>query len=258
MKAQRTTKALILASFVAIAALANAHERRWDYNPAYAQNPGGGKINSAAATFNSVTKHFSFEANFGNVPGTSQKTEGFWLVVSPGANPKGHAGELSIYYFDVTHGSGPRLTTYAYNGVNGDNSFKNGNGSGASADKIASSIVNNSWINSLKYINNANGSRTLGFDIDATVIQNHTPKYPGPGGPSEWTGTSFGEKMGIWFHPVSGLSSSYGSDGFLKGFQYCSQGWLDGENFVTTPEPASMAALGIGVVALARRRRKSA
>ena len=47
--------------------------------------------------------------------------DGFWLVVSPGPNPKGNATELAILFGDLGNSNDPndnRLTAYVYNGKN--------------------------------------------------------------------------------------------------------------------------------------------
>lgn len=245
---------MAIAAIACFATVANAQTKQWNFDPSSSYNSGGGTIKSAVSTFNQVTKRFTFSADFGNVPGTNHKTDGFWLVVSPGANPKGHAGELSIFYFDASKSTGPVLTTYTYNGVNGSNSYKNGNGLGSAPDTIASSIASQSWINNMTK-QDMGGTRRLSFDIDAAVIQNHTPKYPGPGGAGDWTGAAFGNEIGVWFHPVSGLSTQYNQKGYLTNFNYCSQGWFDANNQKTTPEPASMVVLGAAIAALAKKRK---
>ncbi len=255
------------ASFVVLASLSiagasHAAQYQWDWDHSGSPDNSGGVIKDVSAVFNTVSKRFAFSSRFDNVPGGSQKTQGFWLVVSPGPNPKGHAGELAAFYMDASTIDGisnknAKLSVYAYNGVNGSTSWADGTGGGGTPDRIINSIASTSWINSLTMVQNADGTRTFSFDIDATTIQSHVPTHPGPGGPAEWTGCSFGPKIGVWFHPVAGLSTDYRTDGFLKKFQYGSQGWLDGSNFQTTPEPLSLIALGAGVAVMARRRKKA-
>lgn len=240
-----------------------AAQYQWDWDHTGGPNNGGGVINDAQAVFNTVSKKFAFSANFGNVPNSSAKTQGFWMAVSPGPNPKGHAGELAIFYMDAStidgiNNKNATLSVYAYNGVDGSTSFSDGTGSGGTPDRIATSKTSQSWINSLTMMQNQNGTRTFSFDIDATAINSHIPTHPGPGGPAEWTGCAFGQNIGVWFHPVAGLTTDYRTDGFLKKFDYSKQGWLDGSNFKTTPEPASMIALALGAVAMLRKRSRKA
>lgn len=215
-------------------------------------NNAAGTFDSINSTFNAATNRLTWSSTFTG----STVPEGFWLAISGGPNPKGIAGELALFYFDATKSGGPRLTAYGYNGVNGNTSYFDGNGavSGNQApDKIISSVTNSSWINSLTY-SRANGKTTMSFDINATAINNRTSPYSTNG---SWSGAKYGDKIGIWFHTARGLTTEYGTDGFLKNFSACTQGWFDGQNFNTqaVPEPASMAALGLGAIAVIRRKR---
>lgn len=214
-------------------------------------NAGGGGINSIVADYTPGSKRLRYEVEFNN-----RQTNGYWLAVSPGPNPKGHAGELALFYFDASS-STPALLAYAYNGVNGGNSYLDGSpAAGTQApDFILSSKTSNHWINQLSVVNGPSNTRKMIFDIDATQIQNHVPLYPGPGGPSEWTGASFAERFGIWFHPLKGLQTSYNANGSLKTLHKSAEGWLDGQNLETVPEPMTMTALGLGIAAFMRKRK---
>lgn len=250
------TRTLALASFLAISPSAFATNWIWDWSGGNAYNPDGGTINSIRAEFDDQSNRFLWRTNFGDNP-HGEKTEGYWLAVSPGQDPKGHAGELAIFYFDMGGGT-PKLTVYAYNGQNGNTSYKDGSPQAGNQppDKILSSLVTTNWINALTVVNEANGTRTFTLDIDASAIQSHIPMYPGPGGPGEWTGAAFGQKLGLWFHPVVGITTQYDSSGWLSDFRFAKQGWFDGNNFTTVPEPGTMVALGAGLAALAARRRR--
>lgn len=251
-----TYRFLFGATAVLAASSALATNWVWDWNGGNAYNNAGGTINSIHAEYNDVTNRMVWKTNFGNNP-DGKKTDGYWLVVSPGPNPKGNDGELAAIYFDRSgggSGNNPAATVYAYNGVNGDNSWKDGSkASGTQTpDKILSSKLTQNWINALTAVDEANGTRTFTLDIDATAIRNHIPLY---GGPDPWTGSSFGQKLGLWFHPVVGISSAY-SNGYLSDWRYKDQGWFDGQNFTTVPEPGTILALGAGIAALATRRRR--
>ena len=113
-----------------------------------------------------------------------------------------------------------------------------------------------SWVNSLGFKTNADGSRTLSFDINATRINNHTPKYPSSG--VTWDGIEFDKNVGIWFGALSGVHSSYGHDGYLSNFGFSHISWVDVSNQQAVPEPATMAVLGLIAAARARKRKKSA
>lgn len=244
---------------IAMVAGANAQDTRfWEWNKGDdQQGTGAGEVQFIRSSFNTVTNRLTWSVNFA-ATGSGAKANGFHLVMSPGDNPKGHAGELAILYFDASTLNAPQLTAYNYNGFNGASSFQDGSPqNGVQApDKIKSSVLSTDWINSLSATNNNDGTRTLSFDIDATAINNHTPLYPGN---SPWTGARYGEKIGIWFHGYTGLQTSYGTDGFLSSLSRQGEGWVDLNDKSTSPvpEPASMAALGLGVAAMIRRRKSA-
>jgi len=213
-------------------------------------NAGGGGVKTITSEFNTANNNLKYEVNF-----STQQTNGYWLALSQGDNPKGHAGELALFYFDASQ-SAPVLLAYNYNGVNGDTSHYDGSqAAGTQApDLILSSKTTTNWINQLQVINNIDGTRTMKFDIDATTINNHVPLYPGN---TPWDGAEFGNKMGIWFHQVKGLSTTYNAGGGLNTWNHQGAGYLDGSNLQTVPEPMTMTALALGLAGVARRRRNS-
>lgn len=236
---------------------ANAQTYRWTWSPTtgpnnnIAYNPNGGAVRTIDSTFNASTNRFTYDVEFSN-----RDTNGYWLVVSPGANPKGHAGELAILFVDASTTT-PTVLSYAYNGQNGHSSWFDGSpAAGTQApDLIRSSLKNSSWVNNVSVHDSAAGRR-ISLDINATAIQNHTPRYPGPGGVTEWTGVGFKEKFGIWFHPVKGLQTEYNCHtGGLKKWNFQKEGWVDGSHLETVPEPMSMTALALGMAAMARKRK---
>lgn len=243
--------ALVLS--LSLVGAANATIYNFNWNPSVSGvNNGVGSLNSISSTFNNVSNRLSWSYNMGSASNPN-KSNGAWLVLSPGPNPKGYSGELAIFYMDFSKNS-PILTAYAYNGVNGPSSYLHAAGSNSTPDLIKSSKNDSSWIFGLTKKSEANGTTTYGFDIDATAINNHKPKYPGN---AKWTGAAYGSKIGVWFHPVQ---ATFGYSGAaLCQFNVSKQGWLDGENFKTTqavPEPTTMALLGLGGVVAARRRKK--
>ena len=232
----------------------------------YERNDGGGTVESINSSFNSVTKRLTFDVLFSGANNTASPlvTNGFWLVVDNGPNPKTHSGELAIFYFDASRvfagtASGPTLTTYGYNGVNANTSWRDGNGDGTTdgGDLIKGA-------NETSYINNTTAGTTtiagqtyrrLTFDINAADIITHVPTYPVSG--TNWYGTGFDNSLGIWFHPAQIFNASYasGGRGAVTALSTASEGWLDGAYFNTIPGPASVALLGMGGLLAARRRR---
>jgi hypothetical protein len=198
------------------------------------------------------------------------QVNGFWLVVSPGPNPKGHPGELAIIYFDAktltaNNSITPTATIYNYNGVNNASSWNDGAPTAGvqTPDRIWSSLDSGDAASIIQLSATDNGtSRRFVFEIDATAIQTHTPLYPNPNG-DDWTGLAFGAKLGTWFHPMSGMTTSYGTDpsaanfNFLTSFGYAQQASFDTANLNTEllPAPGAVALLGFAGLAGARRRR---
>jgi hypothetical protein len=219
-------------------------------------NPHGGAVKTIDAQFDTATNNLSYDILMDCAPGTTQCANGFWLAMSPGPNPKDHPGQLALFYFDASN-SAPVLTAYGYNGQNGDNSWHDGSSlpGTQSPDFIKSSKTDTSWVNELFTEPLANCPRRFRFSINLDGINGHSPLYPSATDP--WTGAAFGEKFGIWMHPVRGLQTTYNNQGALTQWNYSAAGWLDGSNMQTVPEPGTMLALGLGVAALARRRKNA-
>ena len=134
-------------------------------------NNSAGNFDSINASFNTSTNRFVWNVMFSN-----QVTDGDTLAISPGANPKGHAGELASLYFDFSNGS-PRVNAFAYNGVNASNSWQDGNGqvAGNQAADLIHGINDTSWYKAS--VVDAGGKRTFNLSVDATTINGHNPLY---------------------------------------------------------------------------------
>ena len=245
--------ALILAAVGAACTVASADVYSWEWNAGDTSvSNNGGIMEHIETRYNTVSERFVFNVTFSN-----QITQGYTLAVSPGANPKGHAGELGLLYFDATDMNNVRINAFAYNGENTQTSYRDGSpASGTqSPDPIVTSLnaIDAATISASAL--DHDGKRTFTLTLDATAINAHIPSRPGPDGPSEWTGLEYGALMGIWFHPVHSLATAYNAEGFLSNWSG-REGWLDGSNFTTTvPAPASAASFL--ALAFAGRRRRS-
>jgi len=170
----------------------------------------------------------------GNLANTS------WLVLSGGTNPKGNEDDLAILFMDYDSGT---TWAYEYNGENDPSSYE-------SETLIAT--YNNSLISSV-----SSSTRTVTFNLDVAEIQAH-----GGGSNPEWTGASFGEEIGVWYHPAVGSFES--DENGLTGYNVSSQSWYDVGNVGTTyevPEISSSSAISsmlllLGLGALVRDRRR--
>lgn len=259
---------------VAAASMSHAALYSWSYAPGLPQPPApggyqvssaGGAIQNILSTFDSSTQRLTFDVQFGPPTGGSTlQTEGFWLVLNGGPNPKNQPGNYAILYFDGRSFSGPKLTVYGYNGLQDGSSWNDGNGSEPGApigDLIKGSSASDaaSFINSISAGDSggAGGVRRFAFDIDAKDILQHTPVYPAPDG-SPWLGTGFGETLGIRFHAFQDFDAVYMTTGrqpLMRGTSFESGGYLDGSFLPTVPGPAGAPLLAMAGVLAARRRR---
>lgn len=230
------------------------------------QNSDAGSIEAFTTTFDTNTKSLTFSAVFGPKPGNTAAgliTKGFWLALDAGPDPKGHPGEMALFYFDAKNLSSPLLSIYAYNGVNGPNSWQDGNPSvngNQPGDLIKGAFNTSSYLSPLVASDSstpAGPRRTLGFSLNASSIISHTPLYPDPVDP--WFGTGFNSKLGIWFHPVTEFNATYSeSTGAITSLGIGTQGWIDASNLTTNreiPAPGAAGLLVLGGMTLARRRR---
>jgi MYXO-CTERM domain-containing protein len=254
------TRNLIAAALVAAAAgsVANAATYNWNWT-----RPSGsvGYLNDSGGTFKSVNASFDSVAQrlVWNVTFSDRVTNGYFLAINNGPNPKGHAGELGLLYLDTRTPSAPKTTVYAYNGQNASNSWLDGNGvtgGNQTADLIHSSL-DTTFVENVQVQDVGATDRQINLTIRTNVINGHNPMYPGPMGASEWTGMAFDNLLGLWFHPMRNLNASYDSAGRLTNWGG-TQGWFDGSNFTTTSVPLPTAAgagmLAMGALALRRRR----
>ncbi len=192
-------------------------------NPA--GSDGGGNIHRVETSYNESTGQLAFSLT------VDDSSDGFTLAINDGPNPKGHAGEMGLFYFDDS-GPEPTVSVYSYNGQNTQTSWQDGSPEGGiqAPDQIASSLAGDNPFSEIQVSFDESGNKVMTFSVDSNVLANHTPAYPGPGGDAEWSGAQFGEDVGIWLHPVKGLETAYGEDGYLEDWSSASQGWFDTAN----------------------------
>jgi len=227
----------------------------WEWNAGDTNSSSnGGAIEKVETTYRSGAEFLSFKITF-----SDQRAEGFTLAMSDGPNPKGHSGELALVYFDASDMGDVKMSAYAYNGKNNQSSFKDGSSlSGTQTpDRIATTTGNLSRTGLAAMSARDEGSkRIFEMNLDASIINAHSPLLPGPGGVDEWFGIGFAEQLGMWLHPVRDLSTSYNADGYLTSWNG-TEGYLDLKDQTTTvpgPGALALAAFG-GLLGSARRRR---
>lgn len=271
---------LAAAAGFAIALASSAHATIWGWQYTNGVNPGGsnvginnngGTVQTINAQFDDATKRLTFDVLFSGVTnGGPLVTNGFWLVLNDGPNPKNKTGELAILYFDASRvfagtDLNPRLSVYEYNGKNNNSSWTDGNGDGVGGDAalIKGIYEGASFINSISAQDvtiAGQQRRRLRLDIDASSLVNRIPTFPSPG--VQWHGTGFDDKLGLWFHPAQIFNASYEAKtstakGRITSLSVQGEGWIDGSDFTTfiVPAPSSAALLGLGALVATRRRR---
>ena len=172
-------------------------------NPPGSDN--GGDIKNITTCFDENTNEFSFEMKIDDV------SEGFTLAINGGPNPKGHANEMALIYFDAS-GPEPVVTIYNYNGLNTQTSWQ--------GSEIVSSITSADIFSNISVTMDGSGNKTFSFNMDATTIQDFSND-------PDWTGVSFADQLGMWLHPVKGLDTDYDADGFLTQWSTSGNGWYD-------------------------------
>ncbi|MGP1347361.1 MAG: hypothetical protein ACTS3F_11930 [Phycisphaerales bacterium] len=245
-----TTLSGVVAAAV-LAASGSAHAAIWQIEKTSGLgNNNAGQMIRIFAEHNTSTGILRWEVDFADTI-----TDGFTLALNDGPNPKGHAGELGLIYFDAT-GATPEITAFAYNGQNSSNSYKDGNGQ-VSGNQIPDLILGksqkDSWVFNGSVVPLGAGQRFI-LEIQTDPIATHTPLYPS--GQDDWTGIGFAEKIGWWFHTYKGLSTSYNGD-LLTNWSFSGEGWSDTNNLTTTlvPGPGSLTLAALAGLVAARRRR---
>lgn len=206
------------------------------------KNENAGKFKHISTTYDDESDLFSWSSTFSRAP-KGTLAEAAWLVVNNGPNPRKNSTENVIFYMDGIKG---QVSAYNYNGKKGAKSY-------LSSDLIATTHLD---------VDDSGDERTLSFNLDMTDINGMTDKYG-----SDWQGTSFDEKIGIWFHGLDNTSIDYDKNGRLTDFSFKgrSRSVLDIADEHTNgsesvPEPGTAAAIGMTVAAAAftKLRKRSA
>jgi len=253
-KCMSSLRLLMASALLPLAGVAHADTYTWDWSGATPPNAAisnvAGDFDSVHAVFDDAAQSLTWRVTFAD-----QLTSGLTFALSDGPNPKGHAGELGLVYVDASNLGNIRTSTYAYNGKNLINSYKDGDGNQSgdqTPDRIQSIYDMASPLRSASVYDDGT-SRVFDLVFDTTVLNSHSPLYPGS---STWTGVAFGEKLGLWMHTFTALSSSYSIDGYLTGWSYQGHGWFDGRDQSSVIPLPSAAGMGFaGLVLTASRRR---
>lgn len=131
--------------------------------------------------------------------------DGFYLVVTDGANPKGDEGRFAILYGDLESN---RITAYTYEDGRRRESYTEGTFLGTFENAFSDAGPHR-----------RHGYEQTQFNLDVSEINNAL------GG--DWKGVVQGEETGIWFHQTSGSDFTYGEDGTILDYQFTDQMFLD-------------------------------
>ncbi len=246
-----------LATLAIVPIASTAHAAVWEFDwNAPAPLPGG-SVSNSAGTIKAVNGAYDTnnEILTWDVTVAANTTDAISLVLSSGPNPKNNPGQYAQFFYD-----GNALTVYGYNGKNNSSSWEDGNGDGSDgdADRIASSLVDNSFVMELSKTQSG-ADRVFHMKLDVSDINAHSPAFPDPDG-EPWEGAQFGENLGIWMHTFDRPPKGFGrgtkyDDGWLERWDFKKEGWLDTTNSITTPTPGSIALMGMGGLLLVRRKR---
>lgn len=252
--------ALLFQGVATVAAAGPIYTWSWNQGGGGSYSNNAGRINWVQTQLDTNTSLLRYTANFGE-EGSTLRTDGFTLSLTPGIAPSGYQGELALIYVDThtaftTPGGSPAITIYGHNGLTNASSYFDGSRAAGvqSPDRLMSSHDINaaSWLTDFDYSTNADGTRTMTFELDVRPIQLHSPLYNNPMG-KNWYGAGYAENIGLKMRTYSTLQASY-ADGYLTNWGWRREGYLDITGPTTpvdapidpVPEPTSLALLGLG------------
>ena len=231
----KTWKTILLGSLFAVATSSQAALYTFQTNPG-AGGSLGDQITDLVTTYDDLNERFTFDVDFSG----AQEVDGFWLVVNAGGNPKSaDVNELAIIYGDMETGI---ASTYAYNGQNNANSI---NTPGILLDTTTFSAVEGG-----------------GFELDMDVSGINSWNTADTA--ADYAGIQFDSSVGIWFHYSTGSNFGY-TNGDITSYSFARQGWYDvgnrateeGTSPVQASSPATIALVGLSLLALGMRRKIS-
>ena len=203
-------------------------------NLAFAYDDGGNSLNPAQSL--SASGSIAINTQVGT-------PEGGWFVLSPGPDAKDVERGLAILYMDLASGS---VVAYEYDGTLGVLGFQ----TFAQQDRYIATFEN--------AVSTEVSNGVLSFeidDLDVSVIQGFSED-------EGYTGVSFGEQIGVWFHLAVFNSIGVDADGRITAFAPRFDSFFDAVNLdslAPVPLPAGLVLFGTGAagVAAMRRRRKA-
>lgn len=212
----------------------------WEYkvkNPKK-QKDYAGKIKKIFTSYNESKQEFHWEHT---IKVDKKKRHGFWLVLSPGENPKANVNEYAIFYGDAKK---KKVTSYVYNGGWKEKSYKYENF--IQKDKLQ--------------VKDHGDKLSVSMTIDTSHINSFldTP---------DWKGVDFSQNIGIWFHPVLDPTINYFNDGSLMDFKFKKKyrGGYDinngiakysGDPHAPVPEPSTLILLSLGLIGIVGAKKK--
>ncbi|MEM9087375.1 MAG: PEP-CTERM sorting domain-containing protein [Cyanobacteria bacterium P01_F01_bin.53] len=250
-----TSLALAVLSLALTSAPVSAVTFTFDTNRAGGSSHAGTQT-AFTTSFDDTTDLLTWSTTYKRNPDTNALADGGWLVLSEGDNPRADALQYAIFYLD---GNNNKVLAYNYDPVDRKHSWRNSELLGETTLNITNSGSGSTGADPLV--------RTMDFSFDMTDINNRTDLG------TDWKGARFGEKVGIWFHAVDGLSTDYDASGRLTAFDHGVESRFDtkaldtvpsdvdpisADSSKSVPEPTTVMAMGVFAAAAAFTKRRQA